>query len=252
MSDAYRMNTTNCILVKDDIGRAKKSCYSLPADGHAYGKCEASDVEGAREVVMQWVTHRPRPRPQSDQQDIRKLNKMAAKENVRSAKELAHFRKSHDVRVGQTGPMGLAPAVIPSDVIPAFAYGRKSRPSTPIGAVISHQYAQEQEDFLSGKYRDYDEERDKAHGRIRVQLTKSANQRINVNRGAGPQMLADVVENPDHKNLFKLSKFQKATGGAGGKTAPAGMSKQPAEPAMVQDLAAPQFEAGTSPAEIAA
>jgi len=261
------MNTTNCVLVKDDIGRAKKSCYTLPPEGHAYGKMETSDVEGAREVVMQWVTHRPRPRPQSDQQDIRKLNKMAAKENVSSAKELASFRRSHDVRVGASGPAGMAPAVIPSDVIPAFSYGRKSRPSTPIGAVISHQYAQEQEDFLSSKYRDYEDERDRAHGRIRIQLTKTANQRIHANRGAGPKMLG-MIENPDHKDLFKLSKFKKvpsrfheglnlpvkkATGGVGGSTAPAavGGATEAAAPAIVQDLA-PPLEAGTSPAEVAA
>ena len=37
--------------------------------------------------------------------------------------------------------------VIPSDVIPSFAYGRKSRPSTPIASVIGSQYSLEYEDF---------------------------------------------------------------------------------------------------------
>lgn len=41
--------TTNPLLVKDDIGRAKPSTFKLPKGDHAYGKPEIKNAEGASE-----------------------------------------------------------------------------------------------------------------------------------------------------------------------------------------------------------
>lgn len=112
---------------------------------------------------MFWASHVPRPKPGLNCQvraawkafsfpfeDFRKLNRTAAKCGVRpseaflgcyllsarNAKDLADFRKHTDIKLVPPGPMGVLPKVIPSDVIPSFAYGNKSRPSTPITHVV--------------------------------------------------------------------------------------------------------------------
>merc|ERR1712118_623357 len=92
MSEAYRMRSVNTILVKDDVGKAKPSCYDLPHEAFAFGRAEPADMEGAREVTMHWAAHVPRPKQNGNVQDFRKINRMAAKANVANAKELIQFK----------------------------------------------------------------------------------------------------------------------------------------------------------------
>merc|ERR1719436_1207752 len=102
---------------------------------------------------MHWAAHVPRRKPGPTCQDFRKLNRMAAKGGVTDAKQLAEWRTYNDVMLVPKGPEGCMPKVIPSDVIPSFAYGRKSRPSTPIASVIGNHYGVEQEDALEFTYK---------------------------------------------------------------------------------------------------
>lgn len=161
-------------------------------------------MEGAREVTMHWAAHVPRPKPQPDCQDFRKINKMAAKDGIAGPKSFAQYRRGHDVKLLPTGPAGALPTVIPSDVIPSFAYGKKSRPSTPIAAVVAHQYQTEAEEALEDSYRQYE-----ALGPspvLRVQLTKSSSRLIAQARSTKSLLLEN---NSQPKELFKLTKFKK-------------------------------------------
>eukprot|EP00930_Biecheleria_cincta_P054090 TRINITY_DN399_c0_g1_i3.p1 TRINITY_DN399_c0_g1~~TRINITY_DN399_c0_g1_i3.p1 ORF type:complete len:246 (-),score=47.00 TRINITY_DN399_c0_g1_i3:238-975(-) len=204
MSEAYRNRSGNAVLVKDDVGRAKPTIYSLPPEGFAYGKSEPADAEGAREVTMHWAAHVPRPKPGTDCQDFRKLNRTAAKSGVRNAKDLVEFRKYNDIKLVPAGPAGCLPKVIPSDVIPSFSYGTKSRPSTPIAHVVGNQYATESEEALDLQYRML-EERQALNEKTRIKLTKAARTRIVNARGR-----MDALRNPqDEKEPFKLTKFKK-------------------------------------------
>merc|ERR1719163_489685 len=150
------MRSKNTILVKDDVGKAKPTCFDLPHASFAFGRAEPADLEGAREVTMHWAAHVPRPKPGENIQDFRKLNKMAAQANVPNAVELARFKSTRDVKL------------IPSDVIPSFAYGRKSRPSTPINAVVGYQYSAEYEEALANGYEQYQAVSDAANAKHRV------------------------------------------------------------------------------------
>merc|ERR1711964_647587 len=40
MPKVYRQSSRNPVLVQDDVGKAKPSCYDLPHEGHAYGRSE--------------------------------------------------------------------------------------------------------------------------------------------------------------------------------------------------------------------
>lgn len=205
MSDAFRMRSKNCTLVKDDVGRAKPTCYDLPHEGHAFGRAEPADMEGAREVTMHWASHVPRPKLGPDCQDFRKINKLAAQQQVATSRQLSQFRRENDVKLIPQGPTGAMPKVIPSDVIPSFAYGRKCRPSTPIQYVVGNQYSAEHEDALDAKYAYYEDQRSRSVSKLSVQLTKAASSRINnarATRNAPPT---------DSKELFKMTKFKKVT-----------------------------------------
>jgi hypothetical protein len=198
------MRTKNTILVKDDVGKAKSTCFDLPHEAFAYGRAEPADLEGAREVTMHWAAHVPRPKPGENVQDFRKLNKMAARANVANAVDLAEFKREKDVRLVPAAPVGAQPKVIPSDVIPSFAYGRKSRPSTPINAVVGYQYAAEYEEAIANDYGRYQIVSDTAGSRTKVRLTKASRSLIATSRTK-----RDSFEAQPPLELFKLSKFKK-------------------------------------------
>merc|ERR1719382_1462319 len=127
---------------------------------------------------------------------------------VRNASELKEFRKGHDYKLIPEGPAGCLPKVIPSDVIPSFAYGRKSRPSTPIGAVVGGHYAAEQEEMLQFAYKKHQEEKDMPNGRRVIKLTKASKAQIANARSAR------ALENSDapKKAPFTMSKFKNIPG----------------------------------------
>merc|ERR1711933_446749 len=171
--DSYRSKTKNCVLLKDDVGKAKPTIYDLPHEAHAYGRCEQPDAEGAREVTMSWAAHVPRAKPGPSEQDFKKLNKTAAKSGIADAKALAEFRKDNDIKLVLQGPTGCMPKVIPSDVIPSFAYGRKSRPSTPIHQVVGNGYATQAEEAANDMYKQREAEREQT-SKHKVKLTKAS------------------------------------------------------------------------------
>jgi hypothetical protein len=205
MSEAMRMNTKNAVLLRDDVGRAKRTTYDLPPEGHAYGRAEPADLEGAREITMHWAAHVPRPKPNPDCQDFKKINKLATKINISNAKQLAQFRRENDVKLIQAGPSGPLPKVIPSDVIPSFAYGRKSRPSTPIASVVGYQYCAEYEEALDMNYQKYDAMKAQACGKHRVRLTKAANSRISDARKS--KSAAALASSEEPKKEWTMKKF---------------------------------------------
>merc|ERR1719171_3231581 len=94
--------------------------------------------------------------------------------NVSNAVDLARFKSTRDVKLIPPAPVGAAPKVIPSDVIPSFAYGRKSRPSTPINAVVGYQYSAEYEEALANGYEQYEAQADVANGKQKVRLTRAS------------------------------------------------------------------------------
>merc|ERR1711920_815283 len=118
--------------------------------------------------------------------------------------EAKDFRARTDAKLMEKGSVGPPPKVIPSDVIPSFAYGRKSRPSTPISPVIGNQYATEHEQHLDGTYEKYASMREGPGYKIKVRVTKATGLRISKARemNAAPEV---------PKELFKLSKFKKVT-----------------------------------------
>lgn len=207
MSSGYRATSKNVLLVRDEVGKGKPSCYNLPPPGHAYGRSDPPDAEGAREVIKKWVAHQPMPDKLSDLQDIRKINKMATQKGVVNAKQLAEFRKENDVRLTpRSGAIGI-PMTIPSAHNASYTYGRKGKPSTPITSVIGGQFAIQSEMALEAQYRAYAEqlEQEAPGGKHRIKLTKAAADRISNARHQREHGL------PEASEPFKLQKFKKVS-----------------------------------------
>merc|ERR1712224_242495 len=139
-------------------------------------------------------------RPAETSQDFKKVNRIALKGGVCSAKDLAQFRRENAQNITVSAPrnVGPHPMVIPSDVVPAFTYGKKTRPSTPIAAVVSYQFAAEYEQALDENYGQYDEEK-RAVGMRRIKSTKA------MEGHASRSQAKDVIE----KEPFKMKKFAK-------------------------------------------
>lgn len=201
MSDRYRSRSSNVILVRDDVGKAKPTCYDLPGEEFAYGRPDNPDFEGAREVTMQWISHVPRPRAEEKMNDFKKINKAAIGVRVANAKQLADFRRGagNALTISPPAPPGPPPKVIPSDVVPAFTYGKKTRPSTPIAAVVSYQFSAEYEQALDENYEQYDEEAFMMRGMRRIKTTKAT-------EGHASRSRAQAII---PKEPFRMKKFQK-------------------------------------------
>jgi hypothetical protein len=142
----------------------------------------------------------PRPKPGSNIQDFKKLNKMAAIAHVSNATDLKNFKAVRDVKVVPATNTNSQPKVIPSDVIPSFAYGRKSRPSTPINAVVGYQYAAEYEEALANTYGGY-----ASTEGMKLKVKHTGTSRAAVTHQAYRRAAADRVPEP----LFKMTKFKK-------------------------------------------
>eukprot|EP00931_Biecheleriopsis_adriatica_P000400 TRINITY_DN100424_c0_g1_i1.p1 TRINITY_DN100424_c0_g1~~TRINITY_DN100424_c0_g1_i1.p1 ORF type:complete len:252 (-),score=28.50 TRINITY_DN100424_c0_g1_i1:81-764(-) len=181
MSRAYRSKTHNCVLARDEVGKARQTCYDLPPAGHAYGRTLEKDIEGAREVIGKWAAHTPRQRPEDKMQDFKVINKTAARKGIANAKQLADFRKGVDIKLTPRGLDGQSPRAthpIPSDLDKSWTYGRKMGASTPIGDVVGGAYALESEELKEAQYRMYAEQTDMPNGKHRIKFTKAASARI--------------------------------------------------------------------------
>jgi hypothetical protein len=172
------------------------------------------DAEGAREVSMRWVPHTPSRGPEAHAPDFITFNKKAATARACNPKELCNYRKDQDY-LNLTPREPLRPAtsarthkdLIPSDVVPGFAYGKAGRPSTPIEQVISARFAEpsEQEFDNAGFYSSMRASAPaSAPGRQvrKIPLTAAS-------RGHASAHKKAAMEQEDSKELFKLSRFKR-------------------------------------------
>jgi len=204
---------TNVILVRDDVGKAKPSCFNLPSENFAYGHPGNQDLEGCREVCMRWVSHTPSAGPLPSAPDFLTFNKRATQSRVTNAKELKQYRQELDVMASTaTSPQAQAtPRLgksrsLPGPMMPpGFAYGRKSRPSTPFGDVISARFVDNHDSEMHRSQSDFRAEQEMAGTQVR-KIHFTAASRGHATAAKRAQMQDDVP-----RQLFKLKRFSRAT-----------------------------------------
>jgi len=196
----------NPLLMRDDVGRAKQSCYDLPDEHFSYGRPGNQDVEGAREISMRWVSHTPSRQPEGATTDFKNLNKRAALAKVTTPKDLRHFKNLIEDQLApqySASSPGQVKDTIPSDVIQGFTYGRKVRPSTPIQEVISYRFADKSEQELNRFYSDFRDVQEASRTQVRkIPLTAAS-------RGHASAHKKAVTSLDQGKELFKIGKFKR-------------------------------------------
>lgn len=197
-----RCRPKNPLLVRDDVGKAKATCYDLPPSNVAYGQKGLGDCEGAREVTMQWMSHTPRPQYVEQCPDFKKFNKTAISNRVTTARDRSRLiREVGNLPVCSPRSQVRVPAkALPSDTTPGWTYGRKIRPSTPIQDVMAYKYAAQGEADLQEFYSQLLESQvDQRHVR-KIPLTKASR--------AHGSAAKQAMMPEESKELFKLSKFK--------------------------------------------
>lgn len=199
---------SNLLLVRDDVGRPKPTCFDLPDAQFSYGRPGNQDQEGAREVSMRWIGHTPSKRNEAEEPDFVSVNRKAAVDRVTNAKDLRqYYRQVPDPPLmSARGHKMAGKPLIPSDVIPEFAYGRKVRPSTPIQEVISARFADRAEQKLLNFYSEMKDVRESSRTQVRKIPFTSAT------RAWMAAKKASVVQQDEtfwKQDLFKMSKFKR-------------------------------------------
>eukprot|EP00744_Colponema_vietnamica_P001204 GILI01002017.1.p1 GENE.GILI01002017.1~~GILI01002017.1.p1 ORF type:complete len:239 (+),score=74.02 GILI01002017.1:117-833(+) len=143
-------DSRNVLLIKDEVGKCRPTYYKLPGPEFTYGRAEQKANEGTKEALTNWAVSERNIGIQQNR-DFRALNKMSVKDHCVSAKTVSEFRREHDVRLkNSTYVPPRRP--LPSQTDDNFRYGKPSKPSTPIAAIVSHEYAREAEERQIEQY----------------------------------------------------------------------------------------------------
>lgn len=210
---------TNPLLAKSDVGRAPPTTYTIPGGSFSFGMPNCKEVNGAREAVNMWNNHKPSLDPRGEPGlSFRKLNKMAIGVHACTPKENEAFKREVREAMAASGDPAHTPraapqrALIPSDVDPHFAYGRKVRPSTPMGEVINNHTGTAAEQALAQQYDELNWQKEEASRMVyKIYSTKSSRghslgkpkfRRGEVGSGCAAAQQPEAA--------FKLSRFKKA------------------------------------------
>jgi len=197
---------TNPLLATDDVGRAKQTTYTIPGGSFSFGMPTCQEDHGAREAVNSWNDHKPSLDPRGEPGlSFVKLNKIAIGiKDLKALKKGAREAKAASDGLAQTPRAAPRSDWIPSDVDPGFAYGRKVRPSTPMGQVINNINGVAAEQALAQKYAEFNQQKEEAsHMVYKIYSTKSSRGH---SVGKGPACAAAQQQ----EAAFKLSRFKKA------------------------------------------
>lgn len=131
---------TNHLLVYPQLGKVKPSTYDLPGPEFTYGWTDATDEDGAAQVVGAWKSHSAAPDGLQGRDFVR-LNKYAAMNGCTTAKNVSTYRRVNDIRVGQGAISGQRnkekKMYFPNaDTI----FGRPSPPCPPISDCLNNSY----------------------------------------------------------------------------------------------------------------
>lgn len=138
----------NTLLVKDDIGKPKPSTRKLPGESFTYGKPNPLDDEGARKLISSWNEHTVSRTLPSDR-DFKKLNAMSVTQGCTKAPQVRNFRMTNDFKIKTKTMRNKSSNSVQDD---GMRYGRPSRPSTPIHAVVGHLYTQVADEIQNDAY----------------------------------------------------------------------------------------------------
>merc|ERR1711871_1080349 len=183
---------TNLMLVRSELGKTKRSTFDLPADAnHAYGVPLRRDEEGCGKVISSWKTHGG-SRITELGTNFAAVNKTALRAGATTATQVAAYRAgNNDIKIKAKELR--TPAPLPSDGDLNHTYGRKVRPFTPIGKLMTGEF---QRSFCDAQWDRMQHEAATKPGPIPPMATRAS-------------LAHQVKPKTAPKAMFKLSKFEK-------------------------------------------
>uniref|UniRef100_K7FEX9 Cilia and flagella associated protein 77 n=1 Tax=Pelodiscus sinensis TaxID=13735 RepID=K7FEX9_PELSI len=122
-----------------ELGKPRRSCYTLPGYDFAYGLYLHGDDGGVPEAIGHWHSMKPKPpSPREMQRDYKAMNRGALKAGYVTAREFNLYRQWKDIRCNEDDESRFKRA--PPKVPPDMTYGMLARPSTPFFDLLQHRY----------------------------------------------------------------------------------------------------------------
>ncbi|XP_069729366.1 cilia- and flagella-associated protein 77 [Phaenicophaeus curvirostris] len=128
----------NPLILKAELGKPRRNCYTLPGFDFAYGMCIQRRDGGVPEAIGHWDTVKPRTitSVQDKPRDFITMNRAATKAGYTTAREFNLFYKTKNIRRKDEYDHFKSPPKLPED----FTYGMRPRPSTPLYDLLQHKY----------------------------------------------------------------------------------------------------------------
>ncbi|XP_060106924.1 cilia- and flagella-associated protein 77 [Heteronotia binoei] len=129
----------NHLINKPELGKPRRSCYTLPGYDFNYGLYLHGTDGGVPEAIGHWNTTKPRaPSAKERGRDYKTMNRKAVQEGYVTAHEHNLYRKLKDIRLSDNDERRFkkTPPKVPADM----TYGRPARPSTPFFDLLQHKY----------------------------------------------------------------------------------------------------------------
>ncbi|CAD8153430.1 unnamed protein product [Paramecium pentaurelia] len=193
----WNKNRANSLLLKDSVGAAKQSIYTIPNDIY-FGKAIVHDTEGAQQVTSTWYYHNHSELNPPDR-DFTKLNKMCISNKLHDQKQFYLFRKSNDARVFRKRGCSQIEMNLPDE---NFRYGKPYLPQSPMKNVLSGSYMNEAEQLMDKKY-----DAISKHKLKQSKRPSTATKHTKASKLAYQSLIKSLNQTQQHQ--FKLKEFDK-------------------------------------------
>jgi len=202
MSASTTMRKTYSSLIgKADIGKAKTPLYQLPHADFTYGLPSGDQIEGAKEVTSSWKVHTP-TKSAVQKKNFKTLNKMSINFGLATSKDFRQVASSNEERLVPNVGSKLVKLVLPEE---QFIFGQPNRPSTPMGAVISHNYGNEAATVSENIYKARI-----AETYTPVDTRPKTTKRVQLGLESTAKKLDELNDYRFDTDLYKMKKFQAA------------------------------------------
>ncbi|KAM4647192.1 cilia- and flagella-associated protein 77 [Amazona ochrocephala] len=131
----------NPLIVKAELGKPQRNCYTLPGIDFAYGLYIERTDGGVPEAIGHWNTIKPRTHLVREMpRDYIAMNRGALKAGYTTAREYNLYYKAKDIRRkdDENSRFNKCPPELPADM----TYGIKTRSCTPFFDLFHHRYQQ--------------------------------------------------------------------------------------------------------------
>ncbi|XP_065551435.1 cilia- and flagella-associated protein 77 [Lathamus discolor] len=131
----------NPLIIKAELGKPQRNCYTLPGTDFAYGLYTKRTDGGVPEAIGHWNTVKPRTHLVREMpRDYIAMNRSALKAGYTTAREYNLYYKAKDIRRkdDENSRFNKCPPELPADV----TYGIKTQSCTPFFDLLHHRYQQ--------------------------------------------------------------------------------------------------------------